>query len=245
MGLPNWVLFSMGVYWASEIVFIHCKPMASFYDSKDLDDDGNYQVTFGFWWKFNQNRYWMASHGICSTIAFYLWINQLSDSSREKSIWFHKIAGRVSLVLFVGSSFTTPIAAWNMDCNRFNQFLVCLLGIASLGYAVGTYSTIKQKNISLHRQLAFPLFSCGVSFIMFSRFAINIVKQFVPQQPAAQNCTLHIVAVRTLVVMEMVAYNLEKGYNKNGSAAATYRIFGIPNLRLNNDTTMAGCVKYE
>ena len=83
----------------------------NFYDCKDSDDDGNYyQLTFGFWWKFNQNRYWMANHGIFSTIAFYLWIKQLSDSSRAKSIWFHKIAGRVSLVLFVGSSFTTPIA---------------------------------------------------------------------------------------------------------------------------------------
>jgi hypothetical protein len=243
MGLPNWVLLTMGGYWALEIFYVHGKHMANFYDSKDFDDDGNFQVTFGFWWKFNQNRYWMASHGICATIAFYLWINQLSDSSRAKSIWFHKWAGRVSLVLFVGSSFPAPIAAWNMDCNRFSQFLVCLLGIASLGYAVGTYITIKQKNISLHRQLAFRLLSCSVAFIGFGRVTFNIAKQFVPHQPAAQNIAIPFISVLTLVVMEMVAYNLEKGYNKNGSAT-TYRIFGIPNLHLKSNT-MAGCVKCE
>jgi hypothetical protein len=244
MGLPNWVLIGMGVYWASEIVFVHGKHMANFYDSKDLDDDGNFQLTFGFWWKFNQNRYWMASHGILSTIAFYLWINQLSDSSREKSIWFHKIAGRVSLILFVGSSFTTPIAAWNMDCNRFNQFLVSLLGIAALGYAVGAYIAIKQKNISLHRQLAFRLFACSAAFVIYGRVGVLILKHtFVPHQPATQNIAIPILAGLTLVVMEITAYNLEKGYNKNGSAA-TYRIFGIPNLRLNSDA-VAGCAKYE
>jgi hypothetical protein len=82
-----------------------------------------------------------------------------------------------------------------------------------------------------------------VGFIIVGRVGLNIAKQFVPHQPAAQNIATPIVGVLTLVVMEMVAYNLEKGYNKNGSAVGTYRILGIPNLRLSHDT--AGMVVHE
>lgn len=146
------------------------------------------------------------------------------------------MAGRVSLVLFIGSSFATPIAAWNMDCDRFSRLLVCLLGIAALGYAVGTYITIKQKNISLHRQLAFRLFACSAAFVIYGRVGITILKHTIlPYQPAVQNIAIPMIAGLTLVVMERTAYNLEKGYNKDGSAA-TYRILGIPNLRLNDNT---------
>ena len=112
-------------------------------------------------------------------------------------------------------------------------------------HAVGAYITIKQNNIFLHRQLAFRLFSCSAAFVIYGRVGIIILKHtFVPHQPALQNIAIPIVAGFTLVVMEITTYNLEKGYNKNGSAAATYRIFGIPNLRLNSDT-MPGFAKYE
>lgn len=224
MGISSRVLTFLALYWGAEFVGIHWPQILQGYPA---DKDGRYQVSWIMKWKQTQDPRWLSSHALGASISFFLWLLLLSDRVRYMSLTFHRWAGRFSLAIFIASSWETPMKAWNMAvANDFNRFLVMVLGILSLVYAIGAYLAIRQKRIALHRQLALRLVFCSAAFVIYGRLLLSLLAPFLDEM-TAKTYAIPFCAVTTLVGMEFCIFKVEASYP--GSA---YRVLGIPFLGL-------------
>lgn len=121
--------------------------------------------------RFPGNEFWFVAHILGATCSLFLGPIQFWKSIRNKYLKFHRIVGKIYVIGTLVAAVSAFRLALIFDCIACRFSLIPLSFLLFLTTALAWY-TIKQKNITAHKQFMLRSYTCALAFVFVRLYQV-------------------------------------------------------------------------